>query len=509
MLSTALGPVDDAGQQLPGGGGASLKGGLRKRGRQWIWFVCAGVFVLWLVRPSQPYNHISTAIPFALFSALLQDSASHAENVAHHFPYPDLLQRQFWESSKAHYKGWAPVSGHFVETDDYPDRLPEWAAGELPAGFERWMQASGEMDWTVDVDSEDETVEDEGKEGQEVNYYDPVTDPMRITNLDSGLLEPLERALEKHDAPITHVALVLMESARKDVFPFKSGSYLHRKIVDSYEDEDFSLDELNAKLSRMTPVASMVTGESTGFGDPRNPPSDLWRDRSAPGMGGINVNGMMTGSTLSFKSALVNYCGVGPLPVDFMMEAELGIYQPCIMQVFRLFNQLKENDPSLNGTRPDGNNRIWTSAFTQSITELYDKQDILNRHMGFDESVCREHISNLSAKHHHSGMSEINYFGYPEREVYLYMKDMIEDAVKEDKRLFLSHFTSTTHHPWNTPSDFKNEQYFEDGILYGHGDIDQYLNTVRYVDSWLGTFMGLLEETGIANETLVVFVGDQ
>lgn len=505
---TALSPEDT--QQLPG---ATSKGGLRKRGRQWTLFVCAGVFVLWLVRPSEPYNHISSAIPFALFTALLPDSGAHAQTGAHSFPFPDLLQPHFWESPKpkAHYKGWAPKSGHFVETDDYLERIPEWASSDLPTGFERWMAAVEEMGWS---NGDAEVVEAEDGEAvvveeEDVNYYDPVTDPMRITNLDSGLLEPLERAVQEYDVPITHVALVIMESARKDIFPFKAGSFLHQKILDSYDNKQFSLDKLNAKLSRMTPVASMLTGESTGFGDPMNPPEDLWRDPSEEGMGGINVNGMMTGSTLSFKSALVNYCGVGPLPVDFMEEAESDIYQPCIMQIFRLFNQLKENDASLNGTKGEGNNRKWTSAFTQSITELYDKQNILNRHMGFDESVCREQISNSRAKYHHSGMREINYFGYPEAEVYPYMKDMIEDAVKKDKRLFLSHFTSTTHHPWNTPGDFENEHYFEESLLGTHDDMDKYLNTVRYVDSWLGKFMGLLEETGISNETLVVFVGDQ
>ena len=42
-----------------------------------------------------------------------------------------------------------------------------------------------------------------------------------------------------------------------------------------------------------------------------------------------------------------------------------------------------------------------------------------------------------------------------------------------------------------------------------HEDINKYLNAVRYVDTWLGDMMKVLDEAGIANETLVVFVGDQ
>lgn len=46
-------------------------------------------------------------------------------------------------------------------------------------------------------------------------------------------------------------------------------------------------------------------------------------------------------------------------------------------------------------------------------------------------------------------------------------------------------------------------------MVSSHEDINNYLNTVRYVDHWLGEILGLLGDTGIANETLVVFVGDQ
>lgn len=39
--------------------------------------------------------------------------------------------------------------------------------------------------------------------------------------------------------------------------------------------------------------------------------------------------------------------------------------------------------------------------------------------------------------------------------------------------------------------------------------MDDFLNANRFVDAWLGELMGMLDEAGIANETLTVFVGDQ
>lgn len=42
-----------------------------------------------------------------------------------------------------------------------------------------------------------------------------------------------------------------------------------------------------------------------------------------------------------------------------------------------------------------------------------------------------------------------------------------------------------------------------------HNDINDYLNTIKYGDVWLAEIMDMLEDTGVANETLVVVIGDQ
>ncbi|OKP00331.1 hypothetical protein PENSUB_7788 [Penicillium subrubescens] len=367
--------------------------------------------------------------------------------------------------------------------------LPDWASGSLPPGFERWSK---------------------GKNATAMkNYYNPVNDPLRITNLDQKLLEPLTQALKDHDVPISHVVLVMMESTRKDVFPFRSGSHLHREILNSYKSQDPDLiHQLNANLSHLTPIAEILTGESGDFPkSTRGMDSSLWKDTTEAGMGGLNINGVLTGSSLSFKSEIVNHCGVWPLPLDFMEEIKSDIYQPCIMQVLELFNKFKEN-PSASSLR-DLRERKWTSIFIQAVTGIYADQNILNDQIGFKKTVYREDIGQKDAKHYHDDMEEINYFGYSEREVYPYMEDAIDDAIKNNERLFLSHFTSTTHHPWGLPKGFQSEQYFSDESLIGkHEDMNSYLNSVRYVDTWLGDLLGLLDKKGISNETLVVFVGD-
>lgn len=81
---------------------------------------------------------------------------------------------------------------------------------------------------------------------------------------------------------------------------------------------------------------------------------------------------------------------------------------------------------------------------------------------------------------------------------------MINETLQENKRLFLSHFTSITHHPWVTPDGFDREKYFADDR-----PMNKYVNAVYFADTWLGDLRGMVEEAGIANETLTVFVADQ
>lgn len=490
--------------------------------RLWTLIGFVGTLVLLLVRPKVPYSHMSGAIPFTFLEALVSSSPAVRQPVKNGFPLPELISEGHWKAPDGYFKGWSPYS------DSGATSLPDWASGPLPAGFERWSQKKqhvGGADTNGETGIETNTT-------AKKNYYDPVHDPLRITNLDRKLLEPLAQAFKDHHVPITHVVLVMMESARKDVFPFKSGSHLHREILNSYKSLDPDMiHQLNANLSHLTPIAEILTGESGGFPKTRrDTESSLWKDTAEAGMGGLNINGVLTGASLSFKSEIMNHCGIWPLPVDWMDEITSDIYQPCIMQVLDLFNQFKQR--SAAGPSRDHLERNWTSIFVQAVTGIFADQNILNDHLGFEKTVYSEDISQEGAKHYHDDMEEINYFGsviynrlqfghlsllgiltinsYSEREVYPYMEDAIDDAIKKNERLFLSHFTSTTHHPWALPKGVRSEQYFSDENLMGkHEDMNSYLNSVRFVDAWLGEMLGLLDKKGISNETLVVFVGDQ
>lgn len=394
--------TDESGEYLPVAQ-SKQSSGEGRAARFWAVGIALVIICLRLVRPSVPYNHMSGTIPFTLLNALRSKPKVCPQAEAQPFPLPELIEKQFWEPPRGHFKGWTPGMEDLVDEEDFNGR-PQWLPEELPPGFGRW----------VPQNPANQSVS--GERGSKAcpsaeaikNTYNPAKDPMRITNLDLDLLEPLQKALKDHDIPITHIFLIEMESARKDIFPLKYGSHLHKMILESHETEDPKvLDDINSKLSVVSPIAEQLSGESSGFpqGDL---PSDMWQDSAAPGMGGINVLGAVTASSLSFKSVLGSHCGVGPLPLDFMYENEAEIYQPCIMHILELFNRLKEGSGKESS---DMRQRRWKSVFAQSITGVYDDQNKLNLKMGFQQSIVKEDIEIPNAKHFHEGMEEINYFG--------------------------------------------------------------------------------------------------
>lgn len=98
---------------------------------------------------------------------------------------------------------------------------------------------------------------------------------------------------------------------------------------------------------------------------------------------------------------------------------------------------------------------------------------------------------------------------YAETELKPYLRDVVNDAAQNKKRLFLSHLTSTTHYPFDLPSPFEKKEYLGSYDGTDHTYFNTYLNALHYVDKWLGEVLDILDEAGMTNETLIVVVGDQ
>ncbi|PVH90882.1 alkaline phosphatase-like protein [Periconia macrospinosa] len=410
----------------------------------------SSIILLQWNRPSIPYDHLSDSIPFAVLKAW------------HQVQTTNRPVRQKYETSAM-----GNLNG-LTWSDDQPLQ-----------GFDCWLENKGKPGAYP------------GLCDTHQHRYKAMDDPLKISNLDLDLLLPLQQTFQKSAANITHIILLTLESTRDDVFPIRPGSPMHERILRSQgENQRVMVDRM---LARLTPVAHKVAGDP--FTQQGN-------------MGGISVDGAVTGSTYTVKSLLGSHCGVYPMPFDFLREVEYDIYQPCIPHILNLFNHVKDNESDLNLGPTDVHSRPWTSAFLQSV-ETYDwNQDLEIKQMGFDILIDADTLRNETAKHYPPKSPVLNYFGYAEPELKPYLKDIINDAVQSQKRLFLSHLTSTTHHPWDVPSSFIKKEYMgsHDGI--DHTDFNKYLNALSYADQWLGDVLDSLDEAGITNETLVVIVGD-
>lgn len=118
------------------------------------------------------------------------------------------------------------------------------------------------------------------------------------------------------------------------------------------------------------------------------------------------------------------------------------------------------------------------------MTEKYDNQDKLTQVLGFKDKKTKETVESPGAKHYPVKSEEVNYYGCAETELRDYIRDAIDDAEPDHRRLFLTHL-STTHHPWGIRND-TYEQIL--GSSKGHNDnLNRYLNVIAFADDWLAT----------------------
>ncbi|KAJ5778122.1 Alkaline phosphatase-like alpha/beta/alpha [Penicillium odoratum] len=434
-----------------------------------------------LSRPSIPYDHLSGALPLTLLDAFTKKTSTveGCRNPSKPFP--------LWPVEKSS-PDWSRAS---------------WLPQDPPPGFSRWDMSPVQR-------AEKDNPSYYLCSGDENAFFNPTADPLKISNLGGDIYEPLQKAFEEHSVEINNIVLLTLESGRKEMFPMQQGTPMFDSLIASHKEK--KRNQAIDRLVKMTPIAQMLTGEYVQ--DSKGEKVDLseanWQDPAEEGMGGLNVRGALTGSSLTFKSILGSHCGVHPLPVDLLEESMLEIYQPCLPQLLELFNQKKlpkTIEARTNGSTSEALQHQWKSVFMQSITDDYDRQDILDKNMGFKHKVVKQTMNAFKSKYKPKG-EEINYFGYAETELQPYVRDLFYEAANNKTRVFLSHVTSTTHHPWGTPKNFEKERYMGSEGTANHDLMNNYLNAARFVDNWLGDVLNLLDETGIANSTLVVIVGD-
>lgn len=319
-------------------------------------------------------------------------------------------------------------------------------------------------------------------------HYNAASDPLKVSNLDEELLEELRGKLG--DVPIRHVMVIMLESTRKDVFPIKKDGFIWKRLEDSFENKTLP-ERAQRRLASLSPTANSLTGDyDDGFAR---------EEKDKKPRGGINFNNAYSTSTYTIKSIAGTLCGITPLVADFNLEYRHHIYQPCLPQILDAFN-------ALDGPRKgDFTTFKWRPSYLTSVILYYDKLESLMTSMGYPEEnlIGKEYLKSPSAKFGPVKLPDINYFGMAEICLEDYIRDAFASAKKNDERVFLTHLTSTSHHPFAMPAD---EEYVPLGR--GLDDLSHYVNAIGYDDRWLGKILSALEKEGVADETLVVFAGD-
>lgn len=480
-------------------------------------------FILLVVRPSSPYMHMSGTLPFTIFEGLWTTRSEFCEPIpwdkgAVEFPYPELISQELWtQDTSDGLRGWRP--GNPAET---PRQKPSWMPEKPIAGFAKWYR--GQQTEATHRRSQHEDEQHGGSPPPGKPHgpghgrkpapvaaptgYDPAADPLKISNINQPLLPQLEKILKEIKVPIRNVLFFSLESTRKDIFPLQKDGTLYNQIMESRGGKSSPRHKKRdqsdwADLSELSKVAEIITGEDAGFG-PREPFANLTS-------GGINFKQAVTGSSFTLKSMVGSHCGANPLAVDFLEELEVEIYQPCLPQLMNLFNeQTKSLVRPESGDEPDWPwlyNSTWRSVFMQGATGKFDRHGPFIDYIGFRGSMHREQIADPHAKYP-PNEPELNYFGYSERVLKPYIRDLFLNAKQNNERLFLSHITTTTHHPWATPPEFGAQQPYWGGKHRGKSAWNAYLNSVRFDDGWILELLQLLKEVGAEEETLVVFLGD-
>lgn len=325
-------------------------------------------------------------------------------------------------------------------------------------------------------------------------HYNPAKDPLHTPNLQNDILEPLREALSSGDVKVKHIILVKLESNRQDVFPLHADSYVMQRVRESYGGH--IPKEVEDRLARLTPNAEHFTGFDNGFGKSE-------QDRPKP-RGGLSAKNAYTSGTFTLKSITGSHCGLNPLAIDMNREWLYDIYQPCLPQILDAMNR----QPNITGETDDWTSWPWHTMWMQSVSGEYDYLTHLMPALGFQDQMNKETIDQVGGEYAPDGSQVVGDRGYMDKVLKNYFRDVVADAERNHKRLFLSHLTGATHLPWMLPGHQSEELAGDTGrTLNDH--INRYLNSLVYQDEWLTDIMNILQEAGIADDTLFVMVGDQ
>jgi lipoteichoic acid synthase len=136
----------------------------------------------------------------------------------------------------------------------------------------------------------------------------------------------------------------------------------------------------------------------------------------------------------------------------------------------------------------------YETIYFQAATKKYEKRPGLVRNMGYAQFRPGDEMPS-------EGFEKANYFGY-EDDIMLGPTRAWLEGRDPGAPFFATFLTNTPHHEYRAPKRYGRLQLAE-------GDREnRYLNSVRYLDFFVRSLMGIFEELGAAEGTVFLIVGD-
>ena len=188
---------------------------------------------------------------------------------------------------------------------------------------------------------------------------------------------------------------------------------------------------------------------------------------------GMKVSDGYTNHAYTSKSLVAVPCGIPPNPRLANTENKPnGIPQLCLPELLKTLG--------------------YTSAFFQSATQTFENRKGLVKNLGFNTFVPLEKLDR-------TGWKTVNYFGIEEKAL---IKPIMKWVDKQNNPFLLTTLTLSSHHPFQPLASFPKKEYA------GGQKWSDYLNTVRYVDTFLQELFSEFDQRGLLENTLFVFTGD-
>ncbi|WP_230467838.1 LTA synthase family protein [Lujinxingia vulgaris] len=135
----------------------------------------------------------------------------------------------------------------------------------------------------------------------------------------------------------------------------------------------------------------------------------------------------------------------------------------------------------------------YATGFFQSATEHFEGRRQLIDNMGYDYFLP---VNEMETR----GFEKANYFGYEDDIMLKPSRAWLSE--QKHRPTFLTYLTLTPHHDYLAPERYGHHDFEPDE------ELNDYHNTIRYVDHFVANVMAQYKELGLYDDTLFVIVGD-